>query len=82
MDAWQCRSKSMLSKLHECAGSLLPSAHPEAFDQRRCSADYYVQQNIRVVENWLNIGWCILPNVQQFVSGETDCRNITKDRTN
>ncbi len=33
MVARQRRSKSALTKLHECAGSLPPSARPEAFDQ-------------------------------------------------
>ncbi len=51
MDAKQWRSKSALSELHKCAGSLPPYARPEAFDQRCCSAKYYVQQNIRIIEN-------------------------------
>ncbi len=51
MDARQRCSKSALSELHERAGSLPPSVRPEAFDQCRCSANYNVQQNIRIVEN-------------------------------
>ncbi len=38
MDARQRRSKSVLSELHEHAGSLRPSAHPKAFYQRRSVA--------------------------------------------
>ncbi len=60
------------------------SACPESSEQHRCSADYNVQQNTRIDKSPFcpNIGWCVLPNVQQFVSGETDCRDMTKDRTN
>ncbi len=43
MDTRQCCQKSALSELHEHAGSLPPSAHPEASEQRRCSPDYNVQ---------------------------------------
>ncbi len=50
MDARQRCSKSALTKLHECAGSLSPSARPVAFDQRYCSANYNVQQNIRIIK--------------------------------
>ncbi len=46
MDARQWCSKSALSELHERAGLLPPSAHPKAFNQRRCSANHYVQQNV------------------------------------
>ncbi len=52
MDARQLRSKSVLSELHERAGLLPPSARPGMSEQRRRSADYYVQQNIRIIKNW------------------------------
>ncbi len=72
MDARQRHSKSMLSELHKRAGSLPPSVHPKASKKRCRSADYYVQQNIQIIENRLKILWCVLPNVQQFFPGETD----------
>ncbi len=71
MDARQQHSKSALSELHERAGSLPPSARPKASKLRRSSAEYYVQQNIQIIENRLEILWCALPNVQQFFPGET-----------
>jgi len=43
MDANQRLSKPALPELHEGAGSLTPSARPEA--------NYNVQQNTRIVEN-------------------------------
>ncbi len=46
MDARQRRSKSAMSELHERAGSLPPSARPEAFDQSYGSANNNVQQNV------------------------------------
>ncbi len=49
MDARQCRSKSTLMKLHWRAGSLPPSARPEAFDKSYGSANYNVQQNDRII---------------------------------
>ncbi len=52
MDARQRRSESSLSEHHERAGSLPPSAHPEVFDQRRSSANYNVQKNVRIIEIW------------------------------
>ncbi len=51
MDVRQCCPKSALSELQEHAGSLPPSACLEASEQNRCSANYNVQQNIRIVEN-------------------------------
>ncbi len=51
MDARQCYPESTLSKLHERASSLPPSARPEESEQHRCSANYNVQQNLRIVEN-------------------------------
>ncbi len=45
MDARQRRSKSVLTTLHERAGSLPLSARPEVFDQRYGSANYNVKSN-------------------------------------
>ncbi len=50
MDARQRHPNSALSELHEHAGSLPLSARPEAFDQCSCSANYNVQQNVRIIE--------------------------------
>ncbi len=51
MDARQCCPESTLSELHECDGLLPPSVCPEASKQHRCSANYNVQQNIKIDEN-------------------------------
>ncbi len=51
MDARQRCPKYALSELHERAARFPRASRPKAFDQRRCSADYNVQQNIRIVEN-------------------------------
>ncbi len=72
MDARQRHWKSALSELHKRAGSLPPSVRPKSSKQRRSSTDYYVQQNIRIIEKRLEILWCVLPTVQQFFPGETD----------
>ncbi len=61
---------NVLSELHERAGSLPPSVHPKSSKKRCSSADYYVQQNIQIIKNRLEILWCVLPNVQQFFPGE------------
>ncbi len=50
MDARQQRSTSALRKLHECDGLLPPSARPVAFDHCYGSADYIVQQNVRIIK--------------------------------
>ncbi len=51
MDARQWRSKSELMKFHKRADSLPPSARSEAFDQSYGSANYNVQQNIRMLSS-------------------------------
>ncbi len=50
--------------------------------EHRCTSNYNVQLNIRIVENRWNIGWYVLPNVQQLVPGESDCRNIGQTNKN
>ncbi len=48
MDARQRHSYSPPKKLYDGTGSLPLSAHPESSKQHSCSADYNVQQNIRI----------------------------------
>ncbi len=50
MDARQRRPNSVLSELHEHAGSLPPSDCPETFNQHYCSTKYNVQQNVQIIE--------------------------------